>query len=109
MSTDIEIIRERVRRGDYLIKSHAVAHALKEGFNRKHMVEAILNGKIVEDYPSEQRVLICGQAALTETTRIYLHVVCEYADPVYTEFITTYVPDKSLWETPPFRRRKTKK
>ena len=40
---DIEIIRERVRSGNYLVKSHAVQHALKEGFERKHIVETILN------------------------------------------------------------------
>jgi len=40
---DIEIIRERVRAENYLVKSHAVQHALKEGFERKHIVEAILS------------------------------------------------------------------
>jgi hypothetical protein len=109
MEIGIEFIRVRVRRGDYLIKSHAVTHALKEGFDRQHMVEAVLNGKIIEHYPSDQRVLICGQAALTGNTQIYLHVICEHADPVYVEFVSAYIPDESLWETPPFRRRKTKK
>jgi hypothetical protein len=41
---DIENIRERIRAGHYLVKSHAVRHALKEGFDRGHMVEAILGG-----------------------------------------------------------------
>lgn len=44
---NIEIIRERVRAGNYLVKSHAVQHALKEGFERKHIVEAVLNGRII--------------------------------------------------------------
>jgi hypothetical protein len=57
---DIETIRERVRQGHYPIKSHAVQHALKEGFERTHMVEAILEGIIIEEYPDDQRVLICG-------------------------------------------------
>ncbi len=38
---DITIIRERVQAGHYLIRSHAVIHALKEGFERKDMVEAM--------------------------------------------------------------------
>jgi hypothetical protein len=33
---DIEGIRERLQKGRYLIKSHAVIHALKEGFERGH-------------------------------------------------------------------------
>ncbi|MEK6406094.1 MAG: hypothetical protein AABN34_03935 [Acidobacteriota bacterium] len=45
---DLEVIRERIRAGNYLIKPHAVQHALKEGFDREHMVEAILRGMIIE-------------------------------------------------------------
>ena len=103
---DIEIIRERVRAGNYLVKSHAVQHALKEGFERKHIVEAILNGRIIEEYPDDQRVLICGSTTIAEDLHLYLHIVCEYADPVYTEIITSYIPNAFQWETPPFRRRK---
>ena len=87
------------------IQSHAVQHALKEGFERKHMVEAVLAGMIIEEYPEDYRALICGKAALTEKVTVYLHVVCEYADQVYVEFVTAYVPDDLEWEKPPFRRR----
>ena len=107
MSVNIDLIRERVRGGKYLVKSHAVVHALKEGFDRKQIVEAVLNGKIVEDYPADPRALICGKVML-EGTFIYLHVVCEYSDDVYVELITAYIPDEVLWEHPPFRRRKQK-
>jgi hypothetical protein len=106
---DIEAIRERTLAGHYLVKSHAVQHALKEGFERRHMVEAILNGRIIEEYPDDQRVLICGRADLLENLTIYLHVVCEYADSVYVEFVTAYVPDEQQWQWPPFRRRKRKR
>ena len=55
---DIELIRKQVRAGNYLIESHAVQHALKEDFERRHIVDAILNGRIIEEYPDDQRVLI---------------------------------------------------
>lgn len=106
---DIEIIRKRVRAGNYLIKGHAVQHALKEGFRRKHIVEAVLGGRIIEGYPDDQRVLVCGPTTLSEKIIIYVHVVCEYADPVYIEFVTAYIPDESEWESPPFRRCKPKR
>jgi hypothetical protein len=102
---NIETIREQIRAGNYLIKSHAVQHALKEGFERKHMVEAILEGRIIEEYPDDQRAPICGRASISNVS-LYLHVVCEYADPMYTEFVTAYIPDVSEWEWPPFRRRR---
>ena len=106
---DIETIREKVRAGNYLVKSHAIQHALKEGFERKHMVEAILNGAIIEAYPDVQQVLICGHSTLLENVVIYLHVVCEYADAVYVEFVTAYIPDEEQWERPNFIRRKRKR
>ncbi len=106
---NIESVQERVRLGNYLTKAHAVQHALKEGFMRKHIIEAVLNGKIIEEYPGDQRVLICGPTSLSENITIHLHIVCEYADPVYIEFITAYIPDEKQWESPPFSRRKRRR
>jgi hypothetical protein len=102
---DIGIIRQRIGEGRYLIKSHAVVHALKEGFDRKHMVEAVLGGTVIEDYSDDQRALICGKSSLAYNAEVYPHVVCEYADPVHVEFVTAYIPDAREWESPPFRRR----
>lgn len=56
------------------------------------MLEAIAKGKIIEDYPMENRLLVCGTTHLTEKTSIYLHVVCEYSNE-YVEFVTAYIPD----------------
>jgi hypothetical protein len=82
---------------------------LKEGFERKNIVEAILGGTIIEKYPDEKRALICGATTLSQNAVIYLHVVCEYAYPEYVEIVTAYIPDESIWESPPFKRRKRKK
>jgi len=106
---NIETIHERVRKGNYLVKSHAITHALKEGFDRRNMFEAVLNGSIIEMYPDNQRLLICGKATLSENLNVYLHVVCEYSDPVYIEFVTAYLPDELDWESPPFVRRGKKR
>jgi hypothetical protein len=105
---DIEAIRERILAGRYLIKSHAIQHAVKEGFERKHILEAVLNGEVIEGYPDNLRMLICGKTTLGKRATVYLHVVCEYADPVYVEVITAYIPDENLWERPLFRRRRLK-
>lgn len=73
------------------------------------MVEAVLEGRIIEEYQDDQRVLIWGKTSLSQNAVLYLHVVCEYADPVYVEFVTAYVPDGLEWETPPYVRRRRKK
>lgn len=105
---EIEIIRQRIRDDKYLIKGHAIVHALKEGFDRRDMVDVILGGAIIEDYADDKRALICGRTSLSSNVHIYLHVVCEYTDPVYVEFVTAYIPDEQEWESPPFRRRERK-
>ena len=110
MDIDIETIHERINRGDYFILSHAVTHGLKEGFAPHDIVTAVLNGKIIEQYPAAQRVLVCGRVQLMQNVSIYLHVVCECADPVSVAFVTAYIPDEKEWENPPFaRRRKSRK
>ena len=101
---DIETIRKRISLGHYLIKVHAVQHALKEGFDRSHMVEAVVPVKLLRS--TKQRSLFCGQVKLNHNISIYLHVICEYADPIYVEFVTAYIPDPVEWENPPFRRRR---
>lgn len=106
---ELASLRERIRRGDYLVKSHALSHGFKEGFTTDNIVEAALNGKVIEQYPDEMRLLICGQASLSDTVKLYLHVVCEYTNPIYLEFITAYIPDEAYWQNPPFKRRKNRK
>src|ERR1044072_4071667 len=101
-------IRQSVRDGNYLVKSHAVMHALKEGFDRANMAEAVLRGTVIEHYAEAMRVLVCGKTMVIAATEISLHVVCEFADPVYVEFVTAYIPEEREWESPPFRRRKQK-
>ena len=60
------------------------------------MVDAIISGQVIEEYPDRNRVLVCGRTTLSPQVTIYLHVLCEYSDPVYIEIITAYIPDTSL-------------
>ena len=106
---DIGVTHDRVRAGHYLVRSHAVQHALKQGFEPRHMVDAVPGGMVIEADPDDQRSLVCGQATPVGSATVYLHVVCEYADPVYVEFVTAYVPDEAQREIPPFRRRKRRR
>ena len=106
---DLQSIRERVQNGSYLVKNHAILHAQKEGFQVKNMAEGVLNGRIIETYPDDGRVLICGRSTLFENIVVYLHVMCEYTDPLYIEFVTAYIPDENQWQFPPFERIRRKR
>ncbi|MFN8453744.1 MAG: DUF4258 domain-containing protein [Anaerolineae bacterium] len=104
----LERVQNQVKNGNYLVKPHAVLHALKEGFDEFDMVEAILQGRIIEEYPDDKRLLICGKTSLAATVTIYLHVVCEYRNPNYIDFVTAYIPDETQWHPPNFIRRNEK-
>lgn len=66
---EIETIRRKVRNGDYLVRSHAVLHALKEGFVQREIIDAVENGNIIEVYPNDKRV-ICGVIATDNISEI---------------------------------------
>ncbi|MCP4361297.1 MAG: DUF4258 domain-containing protein [Chloroflexi bacterium] len=105
----IETIRQLVRNKQYQVKLHAVQHALKEEFGEQKMIDAILSGRVIEDYQDRQRVLVCGQTTLESNIVIYLHVVCEQYYDDQVELVTAYIPDEREWEKPPFRRRLQRK
>lgn len=106
---DIETIRDIVRAKRYQIKLHTVQHALQEGFGEKEIVAAILTGNIIEQYPSRNRVLICGRAVFDADMMMYLHIVCEqnYSDQI--EIVTAYIPNRAEWDEPPIRRKVKRK
>lgn len=105
----LQKLQKLVRDGNYLVKPHAVQHALKEGFDEFDIVEAVLSGRVVEEYPDDKRILICGETSLSTQLIIYLHVVCEHSHPNYAQFVTAYIPDETQWYPPDFIRRKRRR
>lgn len=101
----LQKIRRLIELGKYSIRPHTIQHGLKEGFMMDHVIEAIMNGKEIEQYPDRSRVLIYGRPLLTGRVRLDLHVVCDYSDPTEIDIVTAYIPDPEEWETP-FQRRK---
>ena len=73
------------------------------------MIDAILSGRVIEEYPDRKRILICGQTTLERDIYIYLHVVCEQNYPDQVEFVAAYIPDDREWENPPFKRRQKRR
>ena len=103
---DLKAVRSQVQEGDYAVRPHALQHAVKEGFSVRDMVEVVLHGSLVEEYPERQRGLVYGDVSIEEVS-IPLHVVCEHHGPdVAVDFVTAYIPAGEEWETPTRRRRK---
>ena len=50
---DICWVKEQVKKGNYQFKLHALERASTRGINPIEIKEALLGGKIIEDYPEE--------------------------------------------------------
>jgi len=102
---DLEAIRSQVQDGNYAVRSHAMQHAVKEGFSVRDMVQVVLHGVLVEEYPQRQRGLYAN--VLVEEMAMPLHVVCEHrGSDMPVDFVTAYIPAGEEWETPTRRRCK---
>lgn len=103
---DIDALRLRVAEGDFAIRSHAMQHAVKEGFTQEDMIQVVLQGAVVETYPERERCLLYADIFI-EGHRMPLHVVCEHRKaeaPV--DLVTAYIPSEEEWETPSRRRKR---
>jgi hypothetical protein len=78
----------------------------KEGFGEDQVVEAVMTGRVLEEYPQDCRCLIVGYPHLEGERPIPLHVVCDYYDPEWVDIVTAYVPQKPWWDTPTRRGRR---
>jgi hypothetical protein len=104
---DLDKIIERLRRqvsfGNIRVTLHGHEEMVEDGLTYEEICEAILNGKVIENYPEHQRgacCLVCGQAP----SERYIHIVCTTSLDVMI-IITVYEPKLPKWVTP-FRRRK---
>ncbi len=87
--------------GRYRMKIHAVRHMIEEGFSEKNVVCVLTgDGKILESYEEDTRVLIYGHFAMESDVRLPLHVVCDYSNKKLIDVVTAYIPQKPWWLTP---------
>lgn len=100
----IEGIKKRVREGDYWFTIHAFERCVERDISPEQIKNAILSGKIIEDYPEDKYGPSCLIFGLTKDGKI-LHVQCSM-DPVW--IVTAYDPtlNPEEWDRDYKRRRK---
>lgn len=101
---DIEQLRRQVTDGEKPLRvtTHAQIEAAKDGLLLIDLRHVFETGRVVEGYPAEQRVLLCGEAV---SSKLPVHIVVEDA---LTEgvIVTAYIPDPRLWAWHARRRRR---
>ena len=103
---EIEAIRKKFADQQFEFSKHATDQSIVRRIRVAEIKEAIANGQIIEDYPTDKygpSCLICG---ITSTKRP-LHTQCSYPIRPLIKIITVYEPDPERWDTE-FIQRRTK-
>jgi hypothetical protein len=101
---DIEPIQRVAEATELLFTDPAVRQMAKRSITDAEVVEAILAGQIIEEYPDDKYGPSCLIFGRTQVERP-LHVQCSL--PPRVRVITTYQPDPDEWEDDLTRRKST--
>lgn len=99
----IEKIRKAFKENRYEYSLHAVDQSILRHITRREIVEAIENGEIIEDYPSDKFGPSCLVYGKTNLERP-LHIQCSYPTRAKIKIITVYEPVPEEWID--FRKRR---
>ena len=80
----------------YEYSLHAVDQSILRRITRREVEQAIAEGEIIEDYPTDKYGPSCLLLGFTAKGRP-LHVQCSYPSGARVRIITVYEPDPSVW------------
>jgi hypothetical protein len=96
MTSLIEEIRQKIADEQFEFSKHAVDQSILRQIQVREVREAVSNGQVIEDYPTDKyspSCLICG---VTQAQRV-IHVQCSYPSRPLLKIITLYEPDPQRW------------
>jgi len=94
----VEWIQERVNKNEYYYSSHADQERQNDNLTIAEVEEAILSGRILEQYKDTGRGKSCLVAGFTDIGKP-IHVVCGQRGERLV-FITVYIPQPPKFKTP---------
>ena len=97
----IEKIRNFIQNEKYEFYTHAITEGKKDGIEPEDIIYVLLTGKIIEEYPDRQRVLVYREML----NGIPLHIICNYSDSDILYIVTVYIPSDDEW-TCNYQKRK---
>jgi hypothetical protein len=106
LSRQLDAIKWSVRTGHHRFTVHSITRAGAHNITLDEVEAAILSdaAEIIEDYPIDPRgpsCLVYGETA----GGIVLHIVCSH--PPGVAIITSYRPDRTMWESDLKTRKRT--
>ena len=98
----LEKLREAVRQGKVLIRKHADERAGSRKISFSSVLEVVLEGEVIEDYPDAQPFHAC--LLMKRVGDEPLYAVCSF-DGEYCYIITVHWIDPKKWHDPWTRRK----
>jgi len=98
---DISLIQDKVRKGQYYWRQHAIERSIGRQVAEEEVAEVILSGEIIEEYSEDKYGPSCLIFGRTRTGRP-IHVQCSLPPSVW--IITLYELNPDEWIN--FRKRK---
>ncbi len=92
---DVEEIKRRVRENRYVYSHHAVIERRAESLTFGQIEQAILKGRILEEYPGTGR----GESCLVVGLGVLIHVACGWRGERIA-VITVYIPRPPKFSDP---------
>ena len=89
----IQQIRALIEAGQFVVYGHLITEMDKEGIPVEEATTIILSGKIIEEYPERERVLVAGFTS----DQIPTHIVCDLSMEGIVQLVTGYIPDSQQW------------
>jgi len=94
----IELIQLNIKSENYFLSKHADVERLNDNLTIIEIEEAILNGKILEDYNDDKRGSSCLIVGFTNNGKP-IHIVCGSAENILV-IITVYIPTPPKFKNP---------
>ena len=98
-------IKDSVRQNKVLWSSHAEIERYQDELTVHEVLDAILDGEIIEEYDSDKPLPSC--LLYGKANKKSIHVVLAYnSNTGFIRIITVYIPDLKRWENDLRTRRK---
>jgi hypothetical protein len=101
---EIDGIQEQIRKGEYYFSKHGDQERQNDNLTIAEVEEAVLRGRILEQYEDTGRGESCLVAGFTETGKP-IHIVCGRRGD-WIVIITVYIPRPPKFKTPYERSEK---
>lgn len=102
-SLDFEIIRSKVRAGEYELSVHATKRLRQRKISLVELEQVIITGEIIEQDPNAAPYPKCIFLGYLEPKGEALHVVCSITPQA--SVVTIYFPDEDRWAQDRFRKK----